>query len=213
MEPLLKLLSGKNWEVINAGVNGYNTQQEETYLRIEGLRYEPDIVVLTFLDNDLDPMIDPNSVTWRRYPAWPRSLAEAMGRMTSLSYAYQAGRMFMRARQLATQRTGEAEAPASEKLTSDPRWPMAKARLGAIAQLCAGRGIRFIVVHFSQVGHAFVSELQAAGIDTISLEEASARVPPEQSYVSKHDPHPSPAVHRAIAELLVRELSGRGWLE
>lgn len=35
-------------EVINAGVIGYSTQQEAAYLRTEGLRYAPDLVIVAF---------------------------------------------------------------------------------------------------------------------------------------------------------------------
>lgn len=49
-----KLASGEQkWEVINAGVSGYGTDQEYLFLKNEGLKYEPDIVLLAFyLRND-----------------------------------------------------------------------------------------------------------------------------------------------------------------
>jgi lysophospholipase L1-like esterase len=37
------------WEVLNAGVSGYGTDQEYLYLINEGFKYAPDIVVLAFL--------------------------------------------------------------------------------------------------------------------------------------------------------------------
>ena len=43
------------WEVINSGVSGWGTDQQLLYLKQEGLRYQPDIVVVAFfLGNDLD---------------------------------------------------------------------------------------------------------------------------------------------------------------
>ena len=39
---------GKRVEVINAGANGWGTDQEYLFFRDEGVRYEPDIVVLAF---------------------------------------------------------------------------------------------------------------------------------------------------------------------
>jgi hypothetical protein len=212
MEPLLKSTTGRNWEVINAGVNGYNTQQEDACLRLEGVRYQPDIVILTFVENDLDPVIDPNSTTWRRYPSWPHSLPQAISRLTSLSYAYQAANMFVRAEQMAAQRSGDVQGHSSEGVTDDPRWPAVKTRLEGIALLCAKQNIRFIVAAFSRVDPGFFSQLRESGIDTVSFAEAFAQVPEEQSHVSRVDPHPSAAVHRSMAELLVRELARRGFL-
>ncbi|MCI0621669.1 MAG: SGNH/GDSL hydrolase family protein, partial [Acidobacteria bacterium] len=40
-------------EVINAGVGGYGTVQEYLYLRSDGLRFNPDAVLLMFFENDL----------------------------------------------------------------------------------------------------------------------------------------------------------------
>jgi hypothetical protein len=40
-------------EVVNLGVTAYGTQQELDYLRQEGVRYSPDIVLLSFVLNDV----------------------------------------------------------------------------------------------------------------------------------------------------------------
>ena len=40
-------------EVVNAGVPGYNAVQESAWLRARGLAYEPDCVVVLYIDNDL----------------------------------------------------------------------------------------------------------------------------------------------------------------
>ena len=41
-------------EVINAGVRGYGTDQSYLYLIHEGIKYDPDIVLYFFVDNDLN---------------------------------------------------------------------------------------------------------------------------------------------------------------
>ncbi|MGH7301298.1 MAG: SGNH/GDSL hydrolase family protein, partial [Candidatus Rokuibacteriota bacterium] len=51
---------GPRVEVINAGVPGYGTFHEAAFLRAEGWRYEPDLLVLQmFPDNDLDDNLEP----------------------------------------------------------------------------------------------------------------------------------------------------------
>ncbi len=52
VESLLNQASGKPVECINAGVPGYSLFQGFRYLVTEGLRYQPDLVVLTFGWND-----------------------------------------------------------------------------------------------------------------------------------------------------------------
>lgn len=43
----------KKVEVINSGVNGYSPWQEALYLEKEGIKYHPDLVVVTFVLNDV----------------------------------------------------------------------------------------------------------------------------------------------------------------
>ncbi len=64
-EVLERKLAGTSnpWEVINTGVSGWGTDQEYLFLKSEGIRYAPDIVVLGFfLLNDLR-----NNIASRQY--------------------------------------------------------------------------------------------------------------------------------------------------
>jgi hypothetical protein len=46
---------GRNWEIINTGVSGYGTDQEYLFFKTEGLKYQPDLVILAlYLYNDPD---------------------------------------------------------------------------------------------------------------------------------------------------------------
>jgi lysophospholipase L1-like esterase len=46
--------TGLHYEVLNMGVGGYHTLQEIETLRVKGLRYTPDLVLVTFCVNDFD---------------------------------------------------------------------------------------------------------------------------------------------------------------
>src|SRR5690606_12925895 len=46
---------GLRFEVVNAGVAGWNALQELAWLRTRGLALEPDAVVITFVRNDAGP--------------------------------------------------------------------------------------------------------------------------------------------------------------
>lgn len=52
----------KGVEVINLGVTAFDTSQEFRYLEVEGMKYEPDIVLLGFCLND----IFTNDTSWKR---------------------------------------------------------------------------------------------------------------------------------------------------
>ncbi len=53
-ELLLEEATGHDIETVNAGVGGHAPWQEHAFLVSEGIRYEPDIVVLTFVLNDVN---------------------------------------------------------------------------------------------------------------------------------------------------------------
>ncbi|MEM7350220.1 MAG: GDSL-type esterase/lipase family protein [Acidobacteriota bacterium] len=53
-------------EVINAGVSGYSTDQELRWLEAEGLRYQPDLVILTMAGND--DTLNRRSIAYFVYP-------------------------------------------------------------------------------------------------------------------------------------------------
>ncbi|MEW6202538.1 MAG: SGNH/GDSL hydrolase family protein [bacterium] len=51
------------WEVINAGVSGWGTIQEFEYLKTEGYKYKPDIIILAFSSNDFIDNSNPREYT------------------------------------------------------------------------------------------------------------------------------------------------------
>jgi lysophospholipase L1-like esterase len=62
-------------EVINGGVNGYNTEQEIGFFRLIGLKYHPDLVIIGFTPNDI--MTESETKTMLRYPALRRLLEQS----------------------------------------------------------------------------------------------------------------------------------------
>jgi len=198
-------------------VNGYNTEQESTYLRIEGMRYSPDFVLLVYVSNDMYPIIDPNETTWRRYPSWPSSLPEAMDRLRELSFLFQMTKLFTRmeqmdmARAATTEENSAISARNKDRITDHPNWQDSKAALLNIAQQCEKAGIPFLVAKYSGVGPDYWAGLQEAGVDIIDLSPAWRGLQQGQAHVSRIDPHPSIVVHEKMAGYLVDVLRKRGW--
>lgn len=223
MEALLREQTGVQWQVINAGVNGYNTEQEASYLRRDGMRFSPDFVLLIYVSNDVEPVIDPNETTWRRYPAWPPSLPEAINRLLQLSYLHQLTHLFVRMHEMDLARTAAESGndPTSRgenrSMVDHPDWLRSKNALLDIARQCKAAGIPFLVGLYSSLDGgfdpAFIDELQQEGIDSIHLQPAWKNVPEGKAHVSRIDSHPSPLVHVKMAEYLVEVLRQRGWLD
>ena len=223
MEPLLREQTGDQWQVINAGVNGYNTEQEAAWLRRDGMRYSPDYVLLIYVSNDVDPVIDPNETTWRRYPAWPLSLPEAINRLLQLSYLHQVTHLFVRMHEMDVARTAAITGndPTSRgenrSMIGHPDWLRSKTALLDIARQCKEAGIPFLVGLYSSLDGgfdpAFVDDLQQAGIDAMHLQPAWENVPEGDAHVSRIDSHPSALVHGKIADYLASIFRQRGWLD
>jgi lysophospholipase L1-like esterase len=49
-------VSGKRFEVLNAGVGNYDTVQEVTYYETRGRAFQPDLVILVYFINDPEPV-------------------------------------------------------------------------------------------------------------------------------------------------------------
>ncbi len=58
LEKKLNERGSQKYEVLNAGVRGYGTDQSEIWLRREGVRYYPDAVIYVFCANDLFDNLD-----------------------------------------------------------------------------------------------------------------------------------------------------------
>ena len=223
MEQILRQLTGSQWQFINAGVNGYNTEQEATYIRIEGMRYSPDFVLLIYVNNDGDAIIDPNVTTWRRYPTWPPNLPEAMNWLKQSLYLLQLTNLFIRMKEKDLARAvskNDRNVPSVQEIsnmTSNPDWLRSKEALLDIALQCRDAGIPILVGIYSSLGSGFyppfISDLQDAGIDVVPLQPAWIGISEDVAHVSRIDPHPSALVHQSIAEYLVNVIRQRGWTD
>jgi lysophospholipase L1-like esterase len=63
VERMLKEKGFSNIEVISIGVGGWGTDQSLEALKVEGIKYKPDIVVYQFTVNDLGDNLHPNETT------------------------------------------------------------------------------------------------------------------------------------------------------
>jgi lysophospholipase L1-like esterase len=70
-----RVLEGRNIEVVNAGVRGYNTQAEVELLRLRVLSYEPDVTIVVFTRNDHQSLNRYVGDSWSyRRPRWSEVL-------------------------------------------------------------------------------------------------------------------------------------------
>ena len=211
LEQTLASHPGTRWRVLNAGVNGYNTRQAVDYFELAGQAFAPDIVVLTWVDNDVDDAFRPNLATWRRYPTWPDNLPEALSRLRQLSYTFQLSKLLLTAQ--AAEKARHAPGSALASVTLHPGWVAARSALARLRDACRAQGVRLLFAVASGAEPRLLEAVRSLGIETVTLQGAWDAVPLADRFVSRIDSHPSAQVHAEMARLLHQELQRRGWLE
>lgn len=199
-------------EVLNAGVPGYNTEQELRWLERVGLALEPDAVVLAYCPNDVlvTPIVfrSGDDMVYYRPGSGASRYAPWLVRHSAL---------FRRVLAFVEQRRGEAEHVDVESN---------RAALGAIARELAQRGLPLVTVIYpflegefsayrrrhAQV-HAMVHEiLKPLGVDVIDLLEAW-RGRDYREFRNRYDPedscHPNDDGHRDAARRVADWLLAR----
>jgi lysophospholipase L1-like esterase len=225
-ERLEAMLSGntaeRRYEVINAGVIGYNTIQERAKLEQVGPRVEPDVVILMFVVNDL---LDTFSIFERQYePTDVLAPVKKWLRRNSRLYRFYQNTTW---RIIDSRRTDSEQA---EKPRDGRRMVEREAEISRIAELSRHAGAHFLLALYPDnldnpispraPGQAETvrNELRQfaarSGFPVVDLTGAlgDVRDPRARAMRLREDPHPSPAGHRAIAEALLERVQADGLL-
>ena len=213
---------GRRYEVINTGVIGYNTIQERARLERVGLQFQPDVVVLTFVVNDL---LDTFSIFDHQY--------EPGGALAPLKkWLRRNSRLYRFYQNVSWRLEGE--------LRRDPNQPEPprdrqrvlerEAEIGRIARISRDNGAKFLLVLYPDnlanlvspdasgrqvtVRDELLGFAARNGLAMLDLTEAlgDVRDPRARAMRLREDPHPSPTGHRAIADALLSSLQEAGLL-
>jgi lysophospholipase L1-like esterase len=200
-------------ETVNTGVVGYNSIQEQARLEQVGLAYQPDVVVLTFVVND---MLETFSIFDHQYePTGLLAGAKVWLRRQSHLYRF-VQNVYWRIGQEARR---AREGP-TEPLRKRDRLEERLATLGEMVRTTRASGARFLLVIYpDNLGdpvspgpsgerltmreelERFAAREQVPIVD-LSADLGDVRDPRARQYRLREDPHPSPEGHRVIAEAL-----------
>ena len=200
-------------ETVNTGVVGYNTVQELARLEQAGIAYQPDVVVLTFVVNDL---LETFSIFDHQYePTGMLAGSKVWLRRNSHLYRFVQQMYWRLGQELRRAREGSTE-PLRKRERVDERL----ATLSEIVRVTRASGARFLLVLYPDNMSDPVSpgpsgerltmreELERfAAREQVPLFDLSAalgdvRDPRARQYRLREDPHPSPEGHRVIADAL-----------
>ncbi len=241
LERSLRASTSSEVEVINAGVGGWSTWQEAEFLRTEGARYRPDVVVLGFVLNDVTEKLSLQRFGGQEQGFQLRNTRRSgwVGWLAATSWADLAREAVARFD------VGESasEAAAQRELLSvydliripgDPRvrraWDLTLPQLTAIRDWCTSHAVPLMIVVFpytvqlyEQRGQDFGAPqarlarfCRKKGVPMLDLRGPLVRAMQREGLTEYElyldAVHPSPAGHAIVAEFIAQELLSRGWL-
>ena len=220
LESLLSATSGRPVQVVNLAVPGYNTEQELEMLRVRGLRFRPDLVILGYDHNDPKPILG------RSRPPMPDDYGE--NPFHSEFVRYLARKFYVRPEL----RLGKVDG----HVTRGRQWDTHLEALAGIGELCRREGVPVVAVVFDawiqiedretsrhyRALHAPLQPIWSKGgfrvVDCYDLFQALMRergwtdTKPLWVSIEPRDGHPNAEGHRLIADAVFRVVQDQGLL-
>ena len=150
-----------DWEIVNASVSGYGTDQEYLYLRDQGLSYHPDVVLLLFTRGDLDDnsksrqhwynkpqfVVGDSGLELRNVPVPAATLRQVVGRF-ALGRTYLGRGLYGLLEHRVSLLSGWSPRPTGGGGSSGAHDPYSVTRrlIAAVDELAASHGARLVVV-------------------------------------------------------------------
>jgi hypothetical protein len=223
---LRELLAGRKVEIVGAGVSGWNTTEEERFLRTNLDRLDPDLVVLTYVVNDYEPY---NSIRRdrERERTWSDRIFEVLilrsrfFEWSLFTYHKMAGpnldgmKMFVRWDAM-LKASGPPFAP------DDPGWNASREALLRMRDSLSARGAKLVI---------FLYHLGPLPLEAVALErlrefsrDSGVQVIDTLPFFTGHswkeivlnpvmDPHPNAQGHALLAKGIAQSLETAGLLD
>lgn len=199
-----------NWSVIGSGVGSWNTRTECEYLKREGAQFQPDILVLVIVPNDVEPKdVGRTAVSRDQLETAQVSPGHRIVRFIGRqSYVFSAFHHVLRLRDQADHITKLYEA-------DSPAWEDARQALYEIDEICRSQDIELFAFLYGDMSTDFSRAFYMAyAQQLIELKVPSfvvnKRVYEEDFRNSKIDGHPNAAGHSLIADQMFEAL--KSWL-
>lgn len=215
----LRQATGERWETVNAGHLLHDTTQERAVLEEVGLAYEPDVLVLVYVENDI---------------VLTRSVFELQERLGDEQLSAEASKILARTRQLAriqpylpnihaaleflyvrsspAGQQGSAEHAGELGLSLEAGWEASREALRRIRDLAAERDIAFAVFDYRR-GTPLAEKLSAFCAGEAIPYASIAFTPEEEAQGVENSPadaHANPLGHRFLTEHILRALRETG---
>lgn len=197
--------SQKRVRTINSGVGSYNTDNEYSFIERHGDSLKPDLVVLLYVSNDIEPTPETEFNPWSEYSFDRKSPPQIVQLMLGRSWVY---RIVMHLKNYGIEKSdGRLD-------VNSIGWKQSMNSLVLIHQYCKKRNIPFVLFYYRMLPQAFENEVSDQ-IATISKRTGFLfeDVLPwfkgrdiQTMINSLVDPHPNALGHKLIAENMASSL-------
>ncbi len=204
----LQQIAGAGVEVITLAQNGWSTTDELRAFERDGRRFDPDLVVVGVVDNDLQPPIDEPSGQQREWRVFGK-ISKQLDLFRWLDYALNRIGDRMGWRYTYAEWVVDTFDPAERYLA---RWQRTVAELGTELRRAGIDGYAFVLTSPVQPADAAVMaryrilrrEFEVNGFESFNLQTAFVRdfgpAGGKPLWALPNDPHPGPRMHRFYAE-------------
>ena len=214
--------AGAPCEVLNFGVEGYNTSQELAYLQEQGLALDPDLILIEYVFNDVEDNANSREgARGARPTVRGRGFAGAVAAIKERSHflTFLSPRLGALLRTLGFKRGGSMENYQQQFVEERSGWLKSRQALLDMASLAQASGARIAVAispAFTSLQrskypllayHQVVTDFcRAHAIPVLDLYPLFEGEPSGQYWVSPTDSHPNAKANRTIAEAVDRFL-------
>jgi len=208
-------------ESINTGISGFNTGNQRDLLIRRGLEYDPDLVIVFFVLNDVEANANQENTRvefFREYTA----LYQEPDTLSNYSHLWSWGRQKILQRTRGNSYIRECVESFSE---NSEKWSRCRQALSDIRQTCAERKIGLLVAifpffvdldgeyPFQSIHDTVQSYCQQAGIDVLDLRDAYREHPGPDLWVHPTDQHPNEEAHQIAATAIADHLQAGSLLK
>ncbi len=192
--------------VINSGVGGYNTVQEVTYFKRDGIKLQPDLVILTYIQNDIEEVRRPFD-PWAASSIWGKSPPDMLLTMLGKLWVF---RFVHHTYHYAWPVKNKKEKQVDSSLQESVGWRQSMVSLEELVGLCRDQKIPLMVFYkrspgeYSALFEAVVHHTH--GIPVRDMGQWYKDVDESVLVNSKIDGHPNAMGHQLIAEHMADDI-------
>ena len=209
LEQMLNALniSGKKFEVLNLGVGGYNTLQEVERLRVKGLKYNPNLVIIAHHASDVENISEIEKNMNEMYNSYINGTANITNNTFYDILAYFRNKAFKNFYK-------EIENMPFDQVFENVRQPMED-----LYNLSLQENFSLMITHFPN--GVYMEREQAEKLSKFSDEKGICYLDFIEAYedknlysqiVAPNDAHPNPYAHEVFADYILKKMIQCGFI-